>query len=164
MLYCTEYNILLYSCSILYNLQLFLLLPENAFLFCSSAFLQQRDKKPVHRGEPSGVVVKFVCSNLVAWGLQFRIPGMDLCTDQQAMVWLHLIYKIEEDCHRCWLSNNLPQVKRGRLATDVSSGPIILPPSKKSQCTIKNTYLIFVKKLINVYIYHVLRLLWYLFL
>ena len=31
-------------------------------------------------------------------------------------------YKTEEDWHRCYLRANLPQAKRGRLVTDVSSG------------------------------------------
>ena len=39
-------------------------------------------------------------------------------------------HKIEEDWHRWWLSDNLPQGKRRRLTTDVSSG-IIFPMKKK---------------------------------
>ena len=32
-------------------------------------------------------------------------------------------HKIEEDWHRCQLSDNLRQAKRGRLGTNVSQGP-----------------------------------------
>ena len=39
------------------------------------------------------------------------------------------IHKIEED----WYSDNLPQAKRGRLATDVSSGPVFLTNKKKER-------------------------------
>ena len=53
------------------------------------------------RGWPGGVVVKFVCSALAAQGLQVWIPGMDLHTSYQAMLWWHAIYKGEEDWHRC---------------------------------------------------------------
>lgn len=52
-------------------------------------------------GWPSGVVVKFACSTLVAQGLQIWIPSMDLHTAHQAMLWRHPTYKIEEDCHKC---------------------------------------------------------------
>ena len=78
------------------------------------------------RGWPTGIVVKFMCSASVAQGSCVQILGADLHTTHQVMLWQHPIYKIEEDWHRCYLSNNLPQEKRGRLATDVSSGPIFL--------------------------------------
>ena len=42
------------------------------------------------KGGPGGVVVKFVCSASVAQSLQVWIPGMDLCTAYQAMLWWHL--------------------------------------------------------------------------
>ena len=71
------------------------------------------------------MVVTLVCSALVGLGLQVQIPGVDLYTTHQAMLWQCPTYKIEEDWQRCWLSDNLPQAKRGRLAT-VSSGPIFL--------------------------------------
>ena len=47
------------------------------------------------------MVVKFTDSTLAAWGSQVQIPGMDLHTTHQAMLWEHLIYKIEEYWHRC---------------------------------------------------------------
>ena len=50
---------------------------------------------------PGGTVVKFVHSALVARGSQVRIPGTDVHTTHQAMLWQCPIYKIEEDGHRC---------------------------------------------------------------
>ena len=38
------------------------------------------------RGQPSGVVVKFACSALAAWGSLVRIPATDLGTAHQAML------------------------------------------------------------------------------
>ena len=70
-------------------------------------------------------MVKFVHSALVAQVSQVQILDKDLCTAHHAMLWQYPIDKIEEDCHRCQLSNNLPQSKR-RLGTDVSSGPVFL--------------------------------------
>ena len=52
-------------------------------------------------GPPDGVVVKFVQSALAARGSQAKIPGMDLHTAHQAMLWQHPTYKIEDDWHRC---------------------------------------------------------------
>ena len=37
--------------------------------------------------QPSGIVVKFTCSALGVWGLQVRIPGADVHTNHQAMLW-----------------------------------------------------------------------------
>ena len=50
-------------------------------------------------GWPSGTVVKFVHSALVAQGSQVWIPGADPHTARQAMLWWHPTYKIE-DWHR----------------------------------------------------------------
>ena len=55
-------------------------------------------------------MVKFACSALVAWGSQDWIPGMDLHTAHQTMLWWLPTYKIEER----------------KTDTDVSSGPIFL--------------------------------------
>ena len=52
-------------------------------------------------GQPGGVVVKFVHSALAAQGSQAQTPGMDLHSAQEAMLWQHPTYKIEEDWHRC---------------------------------------------------------------
>ena len=56
---------------------------------------------------------------------------MDLLTARQATLWRRPTYKVEEDWQGCELSDNLPQAKRGRLATDVSSGPIFLTKKEK---------------------------------
>ena len=39
------------------------------------------------QGQPGGVVVKFVSSALAAQGLLVWIPGVDLHTAHQAMLW-----------------------------------------------------------------------------
>ena len=76
--------------------------------------------------QPGGVVVKFKHSTSAAQGSQVRIPGVELHTAHQAILWRGPTYKTEEDWHRCQLSDSLPQTIRGRLATDVSSGSIFL--------------------------------------
>ena len=48
-------------------------------------------------GQPSGVVVKFVCSTSVAQGSQVQILGTDLRTAHHATLWQHPTYKTEED-------------------------------------------------------------------
>ena len=76
-------------------------------------------------------MLRFVHSALVAQRSLVRIPGVHLHTTGQAMLWQCPTCKIE-DYRRCWLSDNLPQVKRGGLAKDVGSGPIFfLPPPPK---------------------------------
>ena len=87
------------------------------------------EKPPSFWSRPGGIVVKFENFASVAQGSQVQIPGMDLaplikpCCDG-------IPHKIEEDWRRCQLSDNLSQAKRGRLATDVSSGPIFLTGKK----------------------------------
>ena len=86
-------------------------------------------------GQPGGVVVKITRSASAARGSQVQIPGVDLA-------WLLIkprcggVEEAEEGWHRCYLSDNLPQAKRGRLATDVHSGPIFLTKIKikKEKC------------------------------
>ena len=75
---------------------------------------------------PDGVVVKFVhsASGLGFAGLDPR-RGPTHCSSSQAVAAAH-IQKTEEEWHRCQLSVHLPQAKRGRLAIDLSSGPIFL--------------------------------------
>ena len=43
--------------------------------------------KLLPKGWPGSVVIKFACSTSVALGLWVQIPGMDLCTAHQAMLW-----------------------------------------------------------------------------
>ena len=59
--------------------------------------------KNISRGWPSAIVVKFVCSASVAWGLQVQISGADLVP----LIKPHcgsIPHKIEEDWHRCYLA------------------------------------------------------------
>ena len=49
--------------------------------------------KSTYRGWSSGEAVKFMSSALAAQGLQVRIPGADLHTAHQAMLWQHPRYK-----------------------------------------------------------------------
>ena len=52
-------------------------------------------------GWPEGIAVRFMRSASVVWGLWVQIPGKDLHTAHQAMLWQHLTYRVEEDWHRC---------------------------------------------------------------
>ena len=70
-------------------------------------------------------MVKFVHSTSAAQGSQVRIPGVDLALLIKPCCG-GVPHKIGED----WLSDNIPQAKRGRLTTDVSSGPIFLTKNK----------------------------------
>ena len=83
-----------------------------------------------------------MCSDSVARGSWVWIPGVDLHTFHQAVLWWHPTYKVEEDWHRCYLRDNLPQAKRRRLATDVSLGPIFFTKkTKKSLKTNKQRFI-----------------------
>ena len=53
------------------------------------------------RGQPHGIVAKFARCTLAPWGLWVWIPGADLHTTHQAVLWQHPTYTIEEDWHRC---------------------------------------------------------------
>ena len=44
-------------------------------------------KKLSQRGQPGGNAVKFAHSNSAAQGSMVLIPGADLCTAYQAMLW-----------------------------------------------------------------------------
>ena len=57
--------------------------------------------KKEKRGQPSGIVVKFVHSASAAQGSPVWILGMNLHTAHQTILWQHPIYKLKEDCHRC---------------------------------------------------------------
>ena len=82
-------------------------------------------------GQPGRIVVKFACSALGAQGLRVQIICVDLHIIHQTILWRHPTYKVEEDWQRYLLSDNLPQAKRGRLAADVSSGPMFLTKEKR---------------------------------
>ena len=68
--------------------------------------------KKLSGGRPRGVVVKFACSASVAQGSQIWIPGEDLHTAHQTMLWW---------CPTQWR----------RIGTDVGSGTIFLTKNKK---------------------------------
>ena len=105
-------------------------------IFTNSLFQfngKKNSKKRESRRRPSGIVGKFTCSTSAAQGSWVQTPGMDLYTAHQAMLWWHPTYKMEEDWHRCQLMATLPQAKRGRLATVVSSGPIFLTKKKRGK-------------------------------
>ena len=51
-------------------------------------------------GLPGGIAIKFEHSALVVWGSQVQIPGADLHTTHQAMLWHCPIHKIGEDWYR----------------------------------------------------------------
>ena len=53
------------------------------------------------RGGPGGIVVKFAGSASAAPGSRLWIPGEDLCTTHQAMLWWHPTDKMEGGWHRC---------------------------------------------------------------
>ena len=59
--------------------------------------LQNNEK----RGQPSGIVVRFTHSASAAQGLPVWIPGADLHTTYQPMLWQHPTYELEEDGHGC---------------------------------------------------------------
>ena len=80
----------------------------------------------------SGTGVKFTRSASKAWGLWIRIPGMDLHTTHQAMLWWCPTYKIEEDFTDV-SSATMFLKHRGSLATDVSSGSNFLTKKKKER-------------------------------
>ena len=49
--------------------------------------IEERIKIAKNWGWPSGIVVKFTCFTLEAWGSLVQIPGVDLCTAYHAMLW-----------------------------------------------------------------------------
>ena len=56
-------------------------------------------------------MVKFVRSASAARVSQVQILGADLDTAHQATLWQYPSYKIEEDGHGFWFSDNLSQAK-----------------------------------------------------
>ena len=104
--------------------------PQHCIAGVSFRQPQERDytstKDLKDRGWPSGVAVKFACSASAARGLWVQIPGADLHTAHQSMLWWCPTQETEEDWPRCELSDHPPQAERGRLATYVSSGLIFL--------------------------------------
>ena len=58
-------------------------------------------QKETNRGPPGGIAVNVMCSAAAARGSLVQIPGVDLHTDYQAMLWQCPTYKVEEDRHGC---------------------------------------------------------------
>ena len=67
------------------------------------------------------------------WWPGVQLPGADLHTTHQAMLWQHPIYKIEEDWPGCWLSHGFPQAKRESLAMMLVQGQSSSPKKKKKK-------------------------------
>ena len=62
-------------------------------------------------------MVKFACSSSLARGSLVWIPGVDLHTAHQTMMWGHPIYKVEENWHRRELRDNPPHQKEKKKKT-----------------------------------------------
>ena len=75
-------------------------------------------------------MVKFSCSTSAARDSWVQIPGVNLALLIKPCCG-SIPHKIEEDWHRHYLRDNLPQAKRGRFATDVGSGPIFFIKKEK---------------------------------
>ena len=84
---------------------------------------------------PHGRVVNFVRSASVSQGLLVQILGTDLHTTHQAMLWQHPTEKSQNDLQvgytTMYWDFGERKKKRGRLAADVSSGPIFLAKKLK---------------------------------
>ena len=63
---------------------------------CSNLSLKNKKEG----GQPSGVAVRITSSALAAQILPVQIPGADLRTAYQSILWWHPTYKVEEDGHR----------------------------------------------------------------
>ena len=79
-------------------------------------------------GQPGVSVVKFACSSLVAPGLPVPIPGVDLSTACQAMLW------------------QVSHITQRKMGTDVSSGPAFFSKNRRGLAADVSSGLIFLKK------------------
>ena len=80
---------------------------------CWSAISWQ--SKSLDRGQPGGVVVGFRCSTLAACGLWVWIPGANLHTAHQVMLWQHPTYKIEGDRQQMLAQGQSSSSKKGKI-------------------------------------------------
>ena len=78
-----------------------------------------------------GQVVKFVRSASAAQGSLVQILGADPCTAQQAMLWRHPIYKIEED--RYIVSSGLVFLSKKRKIGNKCSLRVNIPSQKQNK-------------------------------
>ena len=69
---------------------------------------------------------KFACSTSVACGSPVWIPGIDLCTVHQPMLWQAFHIESRGRWARMLTQGQSSSAKRGGLAADVSSGLIFL--------------------------------------
>ena len=81
----------------------------GAFVYITESHMELKIKAIPHhkigikksdKGQPSGIVVKFMCLASAAQGSGVQILGADMHTAHQAMLWWHPTYKIEEDWHK----------------------------------------------------------------
>ena len=79
---------------------------------------QNEIKKTVQWCWPGGTMVKLAHSSSVAWGSPVQIPGADLCTACQAMLW------------------QVSHIKQRKMNMGVSSGPVFLSKKRRigSRC------------------------------
>ena len=79
---------------------------------------------------PGGAAVKFTRSTSAAWGLLVQIPGVDMSTACQVMLWQSSHISSRGRWARMLAQGQTSSAKRGRLAADVSSGLIFLKKTK----------------------------------
>ena len=108
------------------------ILYEDIFVRVFFAFIYFLYLQRQIRSRPGGILVEFAHSTSVARGSWVQILGTDLALLVKPCFG-SVPHEMEGGWHRCYLSDNLPQAKRGRLATDVGSGPIFLTKRKKTK-------------------------------
>ena len=74
------------------------------------------------RGQPGGAMVKFAHSASAAWDSLVWIPGVDIRTAWQAMLWQ--VSHIESRGRWAWMltQGQSSSTKRGGLAADLAQG------------------------------------------
>ena len=95
--------------------------PGKSLSMTHQGCLKEQESVKLREG---GTVTKFIHSALGAQDSQVWILGVNLALLVKLCCG-GVLRKTEEDGQGCQLRGNLPQAKRGRLATDVSSGPIL---------------------------------------
>ena len=100
------------------------------------------NKMSEYWGPPGDAVVKFIHFASAAWGLLVQIPGVDLCTAGQAVLWQ--VSHIESRGRWAWrlAQGQSSSAKKGRLVVDISSGLIFLKKKKRRRQKILLLYAI----------------------